>query len=408
MELASVAGIEVITCKICVKNRAKYTCPRCSINYCSLSCYRDRRHSKCSEKFYRDCCENAIKDLVVDDEKRQQIECMLTHEDERAEEDYAKYESEGSDEESSSEKSLEDLTERIKDIDLTADNIDVDEVWKLLSQEEKREFHRQIATGSIYSSVPVWTPWWQSASRKLINSFPDDFVEEPAPKDNGSHVDPLSKFFNGDHLKDMRTSACDLLLKLVSYLQPKETTKTSSNKTQIIRTSVPLKMIVFSDFSEVIASLQSRLAQNHLACSHKLMLLLTDDLHCMLQNFDSFVIRALNELIEVFSHVKARSIQFAAARHKIKFLRSCVGKQDEASRKWYGESVPTLLLAVETSICEQTMRIETEDKQFDPAKSERRILAGPNWRNMIRDNANQNNRLLIKEIDLPYVSNTDM
>lgn len=37
---------------------------------------------------------------------------MLAHEDERAKEDYAKYESEGSDEESSSEKSLEDLTER--------------------------------------------------------------------------------------------------------------------------------------------------------------------------------------------------------------------------------------------------------------------------------------------------------
>lgn len=206
----------------------------------------------------------------------------------------------------------------------------------------------------------------------------------------------------------MRTSACDLLFKLVSYLQPKETTKTSSNKTQIIRTSVPPKMIVFSDFSEVIASFQSRLAQNHLACSHKLMLLLTDDLHCMLQNFDSFVTRALNELIEVFSHVKARSIQFAAARHKIKFLRACVGKQDEASRNWYEESVPTLLLAVETSICEQTMRIETEDKQFGPAKSERRILAGPNWQNIIRNNTNQNDRLLIEEIDLPDVSNTDM
>ncbi|KAM3173362.1 hypothetical protein ACTXT7_012653 [Hymenolepis weldensis] len=359
---------------------------------------------------------------------------MLTQDDERAKEDYAKYESGGSDEESSSEKSLEDLTERFKDIDLTADNIDVDKVWKLLSQEEKREFHRQIATGSIYSSVPVWTPWWQSASRKLVNSCPDDFVEERAPNDNGSHADPLStlisktphpsiifslaetlmghsfisRFFNGDYLKEMRTSACDLLFKLVSYLQPKEITKTSSNKTQIIKTPVPPKMIVFSDFSEVIASLQSRLAQNHLACSHKLMLLLTDDLHCMLQNFDSFVTRALNEILEVFSNVKARNIQFAAARHKIKFLRACVGKQDEASRKWYGKSVPALLLAVETSICEQTMRIETEEEQIGPPKSERRISAGPNWRNIIRDNANHDNRLLIEEIDLPDVSNTDI
>nr|CDS28920.1 zinc finger HIT domain containing protein 2 [Hymenolepis microstoma] len=357
---------------------------------------------------------------------------MLSQDDEITEDD-TKGELERSAEESSSEETTEDLAERVKGIDLTADNIDVENLLKLLSKEEKREFHRQIATGSIYSSVPVWTPWWQSASRKLIASFPDDLVEEPAPSGCNSYAKPLSmliskaphasiifslaetllgyafvsRFFNGDHLKEMRRDACDLLLRLVSYFQSTETTKNSSNRTRVIRTSTPSKMIVFSDFSEVIASLQSRLAQNHLTCSHNLILLLTDDMHCMLQKFDSSVTRALNELLGIFSHVKAKNNQLAVARHKLKFLLACIGKQDEASRMWFEKSVPTLVCAVEASICEQSMRIETENRQTVNTKSEDKS-AGPNWRSIIRDNTRQNNVQLIEEVNLPNVPDTAM
>ncbi len=70
---------------------------------------------------------------------------------------------------------------RLKGVDLTSDNVDVDQIWKCLSAEEKRDFHRQIATGSIYSSVPIWTPWWHSAAKKLVKSFPDDFIDTEEP-----------------------------------------------------------------------------------------------------------------------------------------------------------------------------------------------------------------------------------
>lgn len=96
----------VLTCKICTGKSAKYTCPRCSINYCSLACYRDRRHGKCSEEFYRECCENAIRGMAVDDEQRQQVERMLSQDDDN------RYQSEGSEEESSSEENPGDLSER--------------------------------------------------------------------------------------------------------------------------------------------------------------------------------------------------------------------------------------------------------------------------------------------------------
>lgn len=62
------------------------------------------------------------------------------------------------------------------------DNLDVSAVWSRLTIEEKRDFHRQIMTGKIYSSIPVWTPWWQRASKELISSFPDDAEVESIPQ----------------------------------------------------------------------------------------------------------------------------------------------------------------------------------------------------------------------------------
>lgn len=214
------------------------------------------------------------------------------------------------------------------------------------------------------------------------------------------------RYFNGEHLKDMRSDAHDLLLKLVSYLQPKDTMRDNS-KTRVIKTYMT-KMIIFSSFSEVIASLQSRLAQNRLACSHELLLLLTDDLYCLLQNFDSFVSRALNELLHVFSSVKTRDVESASARHKLKFLHACTGKRDESSVKWCDKSIPALLKVVETSICEQTVRIEMEKAQVDPDPIKKKRSAGPHWRHIIRDNPIQRTGQLIEEINLPDVSDSDM
>ncbi len=88
------------TCSICTRNTASYSCPRCSINYCSLACYRDRRHEKCSEQFYKECCTQAAKDLRSDDSNRQQIE-MLLKENDNFRNEYYEVEDEGDSEEDS-------------------------------------------------------------------------------------------------------------------------------------------------------------------------------------------------------------------------------------------------------------------------------------------------------------------
>ena len=161
-------------------------------------------------------------------------------------------------------------------------------------------------------------------------------------------------------------------------------------------------MIIFSNFTEVLASLQLRLAQNHLTCSHQLLLLLTDDLHCLLKDFSSSVPRALCELMVMLSSTKTRNRALTSARHKVKFLQACVGKGDQASEKWCGKYVSPLLDAVESSICQQTMRIETEKTQSDSTAPEKPKTAGPNWRSIIRD-IQKHKPTLIEEVNLPHL-----
>lgn len=53
------------TCGVCQTQKPKYTCPRCTIQYCSQACYVDDRHGKdCSEAFFQDQVRGAIGKLM--------------------------------------------------------------------------------------------------------------------------------------------------------------------------------------------------------------------------------------------------------------------------------------------------------------------------------------------------------
>jgi hypothetical protein len=45
----------------CNKNESQYKCPKCFIEYCSLNCFKDEKHSRCTEKFYQDQIKEALK-----------------------------------------------------------------------------------------------------------------------------------------------------------------------------------------------------------------------------------------------------------------------------------------------------------------------------------------------------------
>ncbi|KRY16422.1 39S ribosomal protein L21, mitochondrial [Trichinella patagoniensis] len=49
-------------CEICDQLKEKlYECPKCSIHFCSVCCYRSEKHVQCSEKFYQGCVEEELK-----------------------------------------------------------------------------------------------------------------------------------------------------------------------------------------------------------------------------------------------------------------------------------------------------------------------------------------------------------
>lgn len=49
-----------VRCFVC-EEIPKYTCPRCSIHYCSLGCYKNEKHQQCSEAFYKEQVCNSIR-----------------------------------------------------------------------------------------------------------------------------------------------------------------------------------------------------------------------------------------------------------------------------------------------------------------------------------------------------------
>lgn len=110
----------------CDNALAKYLCPKCSIKYCSLSCYQTERHLECSEEFYKNCVAEHLL-LEGNGESKRRMEEIL----ERNKIDDSCEELDSDD-----EPDIEDLTERLAGVDL--DN--ADQVWDKLTEDERQEF----------------------------------------------------------------------------------------------------------------------------------------------------------------------------------------------------------------------------------------------------------------------------
>ncbi|GIL52268.1 hypothetical protein Vafri_8173, partial [Volvox africanus] len=58
-----------IICKVCLRQYARYTCPRCNTGYCSLPCYK-QHGERCTESFYKEQTEGELQNVRADDEQR--------------------------------------------------------------------------------------------------------------------------------------------------------------------------------------------------------------------------------------------------------------------------------------------------------------------------------------------------
>ncbi|KAF7287689.1 zinc finger HIT domain-containing protein 2 [Rhynchophorus ferrugineus] len=166
---------ETNTCKICDNALAKYSCPKCNILYCSLTCYQAETHLECSEHFYK---ESVLEDLGLDkiniDAKAKMMEILQrTHENNRIpgsdpEEDgdidlddigpfsqFVDIEDLEEDLDSDDDNFL-DITERLAGVNLD----DAEQVWEKLTEDEKQDFVAFLKTEDVAKLIPSWEPWW--------------------------------------------------------------------------------------------------------------------------------------------------------------------------------------------------------------------------------------------------------
>ncbi len=191
-------------CGLCLSKPSCYTCPRCNVPYCGLACYRSQNHSSCSEEFYKESVLQELKSQGVSDEegkcKMQEIllrlrqsaeneggmenllrnlgedEASVTEKDARALEllsRLAEIQSSGDetsheaqeilaalgDIEDGSDEEEADLAEKLAGLDI--DSLSEEELWSLLSAQEREKFQRLVKEGGIGGLVVPWSPWWE-------------------------------------------------------------------------------------------------------------------------------------------------------------------------------------------------------------------------------------------------------
>lgn len=177
---------ETNTCRICDNALAKYSCPRCNIIYCSLTCYQAVGHQDCSEDFYK---ENVMAELKLDpnspDSKAKMLEILQrTHENNKLPSSFTY---EGSDQPDSDNDldlddimlngafsqfvDVEDLEEDL-DSDDDVDYVDIaqrlagvnlddpETVWGKFTDDERQDFVAFLKSEDVSKLIPSWQPWW--------------------------------------------------------------------------------------------------------------------------------------------------------------------------------------------------------------------------------------------------------
>ncbi|RVE47943.1 hypothetical protein evm_007457 [Chilo suppressalis] len=190
-------------CGICDKNPRKYCCPRCSIFYCSLDCYKSEKHMECSESFYKDCVNDELSSLTVNDEDKQKMLDILKkmQNQDTNEPDYMNNFLEGSDGDNgddddgeivdSDDEEAQDLEARIKDLNLD----DPEALWNVLTTDEKNEFEALLNQGDIESVIPQWEPWWMfSKGEKLVQDIDEKNDEEEDALRKCPHIMEVPQF----------------------------------------------------------------------------------------------------------------------------------------------------------------------------------------------------------------------
>lgn len=150
------------SCEICTSEKSKYCCPRCSVLYCSLACYKSQKHSDCSEEFYKEAVIAELKDQTSTDESPAKILDILKRLNEDTDFLDPLDDEEGDPNEiiDSDDEDGTDLADRLKGVNL--DNGDA--VWDRLTDAERQQFKNLVNTGDIFNLLPKKEPWYTTGT----------------------------------------------------------------------------------------------------------------------------------------------------------------------------------------------------------------------------------------------------
>ncbi|KAK7573765.1 hypothetical protein V9T40_010956 [Parthenolecanium corni] len=183
-------------CQLCSLAKAKYTCPRCLVKYCSQMCYKSEGHANCSEQFYKECVEDELKlDQLDPESKNKMVDILKRFQNQDLDDFYP--------ENDSDDDSIPDLSERIENIDLD----DSDEVWSRLTEQEKLEFNAILNSGDLTDLIPEYEPWWNKRYQKKIEEL-ESFLDQI--KEYEKICPPLQPIVPFNTLSKVQPSPCIL------------------------------------------------------------------------------------------------------------------------------------------------------------------------------------------------------
>lgn len=160
-------------CGVCVKQYSRYRCPRCAMHYCSLACYRSHGEA-CTEGFYAEHTQAALKSELAPVEQR--LDMMKTLQRLEAADgragggdgdcgdggDVGSGSDRGSDE-GGDETAEEERTQRLAQM---LEQATLDE--SQLSADERAEFRRLLADGSLSARLQASPAWWRAIPQDAV------------------------------------------------------------------------------------------------------------------------------------------------------------------------------------------------------------------------------------------------
>nr|AAW24569.1 SJCHGC01179 protein [Schistosoma japonicum] len=434
MDKYSASGInKPMVCGLCSKT-SSYICPRCGINYCSLTCYRHIKHKDCSESFYKDCCIESLRCTFSKQSERLRMIEVLKLEScasDNSESLCMKLEVDGQQISDEDENSDDDLQSRLRDLNL--ENEDAEVIWSRLTLKEKRDFNRFIQSNAIVHFIPTWTPWWleekpiivemDEHSKSVKKSYISPTVQSlskllpsgisPHPSVGFILADVLlgyvfvMRFYNGDYMDlidDAGALLCNLILSFTQSWTPSSllnNTLTSSNNTSsdyLKKTRIVNKKNennsthqIYNCINDILAGIQYRLMELNLPCHASIMILLLEDLSHLLENttYCNKALQEVHQLINQFrkalrtnvvSANEGLRIKAKFVHHKLVFLQACLEEKNQVAKRWQTNVLPKLWSQISTELIQRIHDLENSPTDRHGGKS-----AGPNWRNIIRD-----------------------